>query len=90
MTEAPKDKNGREVRVGTRVRIVSLSKSFLDSLPADEIEEVKSMIGEIFEVYEIDKHGAPWVGKGWSSPEEGKYHGHSIGLDPSEMEVVDG
>jgi hypothetical protein len=85
----PKDKNGREVRVGTRVRVLSLSESFLNSLPADEIEDVKSMIGEVFEVYEVDKYGAPWVGKGWHDAEAGDYRGHSVALDPSEMEVVD-
>lgn len=89
-TPVPRDRNGRDVGVGTRVRIVSLSKSFLDSLPPDELEDVKSMIGEVFEVYEIDKYGAPWVGRGWENAEGGDYRGHSVALDPSEMEVVDG
>ena len=53
----PKDKHGRPVAVGSRIRIIELSRSFLESLPQDEIEDVRSMIGEEFEIYEIDKYG---------------------------------
>jgi len=85
----PKDKHGRPVTVGSRVRLLELSPRFLESLPADEIEDVRSMIGEVFEVDEIDQYGCAWVGKGWSIPEEGKYTGHSLALDANEMELVD-
>ena len=85
----PKDRNGREVTVGTRVRVISLSQSFLDSLPDDEKDDVKSMIGEVFEVYEIDEYGSPWVGKGWDSEDGESYRGHHVALDSAEMEVVD-
>jgi hypothetical protein len=85
----PKDRNGRNVSVGARVRIVSLSDSFLLSLPEDEIDDVRSMIGEVFEVYEIDKYGCAWVGKGWMNEDGGDYRGHSVALEPEEMEVVD-
>lgn len=85
----PKDRNGRDVTVGARVRILALSRSFLDSLPEDEKDDVKSMIGEVFEVYEIDEYGSPWVGKGWSLDDGERYKGHHIALESSEMEVVD-
>ena len=85
----PKDRNGRSVAVGTRVRIVALSESFLSSLPDDELADVKSMIGEVFEVYEIDEYGSPWVGKGWETVAEGDYRGHHVALDSWEMEVAD-
>lgn len=51
---------------------------------------VKSMIGDVSEVTEIDKYGAPWVGKGWNSAlEDGQaYKGHSLALDSAEMEIV--
>jgi hypothetical protein len=84
----PKDRNGRNVTVGSRVRVVSLSQSFLDSLPENERVDVESMIGEVFEVHEIDTYGSPWVGKGWNSG-EGEYKGHSVALDSEEMEVAD-
>jgi len=85
----PKDKNGRPVAVGARVRLIELSPRFLESLPVDEIEDVRSMIGEVFEVTEIDQYGSAWVGKGWSLPDEGRYMGHSLALDANEMELVD-
>lgn len=85
----PRDRNGRSVMVGTRVRIVGLSESLLGSLPEDEVDDVRSMIGEIFEVTEIDQYGHAWVGKGWMNDEQDRYRGHSVALDPEEMEVVD-
>lgn len=85
----PIDKYGRPVSVGARVRLLELSPCFLESLPDDEIEDVRSMIGEIFEVYEIDEHGSVWVEKGWNYPDEGQYMGHSLALDANEMELVD-
>jgi len=88
-TAVPKDRNGRSVSVGMRVRIIALSDSFLRSLPEDEIDDVRSMIGVVFEVYEIDKYGCAWVGKGWSNEEGDEYRGHSVALDSEEMEVVD-
>jgi hypothetical protein len=84
----PKDRNGRNVTVGSRVRVVSLAQTFLDSLPENERDELESMIGEVFEVHEIDRYGSPWVGKGWSSG-EGEYKGHSVALGSDEMEVAD-
>ena len=84
----PVDRNGRVVSVGSRVRIVKLSESLLKSLPDNEIEDVRSMIGEVFEVTEIDQYGHPWVGKGWNSAGGSEYRGHSIALEAAEMELV--
>jgi len=83
------DKFGHLLSVGSRVRLIELSEQFLASLPPDEIEDVKSMIGDVFEVYEIDKYGCAWVEKGWNYPEQGQYMGHSLGLEPHEMELID-
>ena len=88
-TAIPKDRNGRSVTVGTRVRIIALSDSLLGSLPVNEVDDVRSMIGEVFEVYEIDQYGCAWVGKGWLNDDGDDYRGHSVALDPEEMEVVD-
>ncbi len=85
----PRDRNGREVVVGMRVRVVCLSRSFLDSLPDDEVEDVASMVGEVFEVHEIDEYGAPWVGKEWMSEDGEHCLIHNIALDAEEMEIVD-
>ena len=88
VSQLPTDKNGNVVDVGTRVRVLSLSGQWLRDLPADEKDDVYSMVGEVFEVEEIDEYGQPWVRKSWPNEAEGKCHSHSIALEPNEMEVV--
>jgi hypothetical protein len=61
----------------------------LNELPPDEKQDVLSMIGEVFEVEEIDEHGYPWVRKSWPNEAEGTCHSHSIALESLEMELVD-
>lgn len=89
MEDAPetKDRNGRTVRLGSRVRIVHLSQEFLNSLPEDERPLVLEMLGNIFEVDEIDSHGSAWVTKCWDR-RDGTYDAHGIGLSCSEMELA--
>ena len=86
--QSPKDRNGNEVQVGTRVRLLSLSRGWVDDLPRDEKDRVLSMIGEVFEVEEIDEYGQPWVRKSWPNEAECTCQSPSIALDPHEMEVV--
>jgi hypothetical protein len=83
------DKNGKPVRIGSKVRILCLSGNWLDELPSEEKQDVLSMIGEVFVVEEIDEYGHPWVRKSWPNEQEGRCHSHSIALDPHEMELVD-
>jgi hypothetical protein len=80
------DRNGHTVEVGARVRVVSVASSILDRLEASERERVLSMVGEIFDVYEIDEWGGAWVEKWWHESDD-KASSHSLGLRPSEMEV---
>ena len=87
--QAPKDKHGNIVGVGTRVRLIGLTGQWLENLPGDERPAVLSMIGEIFEVEEIDEYGQAWVRKSWFDSEGGICNSHSIGLEAHEMEVVD-
>ena len=82
-----KDYVGRPVRVGSRVRVIALSSGFIDSLPADERALVSEMIGDVFEVDEIDKSGRAWVTKMWDRG-DGTFDGHGIALSPSETELV--
>jgi hypothetical protein len=85
----PRDCNGCPVEFGARVRIIGLSGKWLDELPPDEKRDVLSMIGEIFEIEEIDEHGHPWVRKSWLDEKEGRCHSHSIALESEEMELID-
>jgi hypothetical protein len=84
----PKDRNGNLVRIGTHVRLIALSGRWLDELPDDERVDVISMVGEVLEVEEIDEDGRPWIRKSWPDGDDGSCYGHSIALDPDEMEVV--
>ena len=86
--EQTKDRNGSIVRVGTRVRLVSLSGKWLEELPAEERARVLSMIGEEFEVEELDQYGHAWVCKWWPGASKNRALSHSIALDSAEMEVV--
>jgi hypothetical protein len=58
-----------------------------ERLPADEWRELQTMVGEIFEVSEIDEYGHPWVEKWFESSKEGRYC-HSLALEADEMEIV--
>jgi hypothetical protein len=78
---------GCAVRVGGRVRIIALTERFLQSLPSDEQAAVRSMVGCVFQVEEIDEYGHAWVTKWWTRA-EGHAESHGIALSPSEMEVV--
>jgi len=82
-----KDRNGTPVNVGTLVRVVSIPPSMFKDLPEEEIPRVRSFIGDVLSVYEVDAQGSAWVEKWWS---EGKDQSasHSVALSPAEMEVV--
>jgi len=87
--QPPTDKTWNIVHVGARVRLLGLSGKWLDELAADEKQDVLSMIGEVFEIEEIDEHGHPWIRKSWLDETEGKCHSHSIALESQEMELTD-
>jgi hypothetical protein len=86
----PKDCNDIELGTGSRVRLLSLSGQWLNELPPDEIADVKSMIGKLFVIEEVDNYGQPWIRKSWIDSIEGTCHGHSIALEPHEAKCVGG
>jgi len=76
------------VTVGSHVRLLTIPESVLGPLPPEERGDLESMLGEVFEVYEIDEWNQAWVAKEWAEG-EGKYRAHSLGLDSHEMEWVE-
>jgi len=74
------DRNGKKVLVGSRVRVVAIAAFLERDLPPEECECVRSMLGEVFEIYEIDEWGGAWV----------QYQSHSLSLESDEMELVEG
>jgi len=88
--QSPIDKNGDAICVGAHVRLLCLLPGdWLDELPADERQDVLTMIGEIFKIEKIDEHGYPWIRKSWTNETDGTCHSHSIALEPQEMKLVD-
>jgi hypothetical protein len=73
------DCHGKPVLVGSRVRVVAIAAFLERDLPPEEWESVRSMLGEVFEVYEIDEWGGAWV----------QYQSHSLSLASDEMELVE-
>jgi hypothetical protein len=80
------DRNGQPVKVGTRVRVLEIAAFLKRDLPLEEVEELATMVGEVFEVYEIDESGGACVEKVWYEP--GGQRSHSLSLEAHEMEVA--
>jgi len=81
------DCKGQAITVGDIVGIVSLSKQFIKSFPADERILIESMVGNFFKIYDVDEYGQPCVVKEWHD-EHGILQTHVIALDPEEMEKI--
>lgn len=86
---APRDKNGKAVQLGSRVRVLSLSGDWLDDLSIEDQQDVLSMVGEIFEVTELDEYGHPGITKWWRDEIAETSRSHSVALDSQEIELVD-
>ena len=69
------------------MRLLSIPQSPSDDVPNDESRELRGMVGEIFEVQEIDEYGTAWIERWWQDG-DGESHGHNLGLAPDEMELV--
>lgn len=79
------DIDGAKVRLGDTVRVLAIDSSI--KLERNEVEKVKSMIGEEFEVDEIDEHGCAWVTKWWRTAEN-ESEAHGISLTSQQMKLV--
>ena len=74
--------------VGCRVRVVTIPESVVRPLSPDDRADLLSMLGEAFEVDEIDEWGQAWVRKHWPAWDGGHRY-HSLGLASHEMERVE-
>jgi hypothetical protein len=82
-TNAATDIRGRRVRLGAHVRVLKIAPWLLVRLDVPDKLRVRSMVGQVFRVEEIDQHGHPWVSKDFPGNNL-----HSLALDASEMELV--
>ncbi len=58
---APVDSAGRAIEVGTKVRIESVA-SCARGLPQEDQRRLRSYVGQVFEILEIDRYGMIWFG----------------------------
>lgn len=82
-TNAAMDIRGRRVRLGAHVRVLKIAPWLLVRLDASDKLRVRSMVGQVFRVGEIDKHGHPWVSREFPGNDL-----HSLALGAPEMELV--
>lgn len=87
MERVASDRTGRPVRMGTRVRLLHIAPFLKRDLPVDEVHELEAMVGEVFDVYEVDEDGRAWIEKEWRDGDG--LRSHSLALASHEMEVVE-
>ncbi|WLQ15673.1 hypothetical protein O5O45_07060 [Hahella aquimaris] len=81
------DINGKEVIVGSRVKVLEIDMSVTEGLSENEVIDIKSMLDDVLEVYEVDEYGRAWVEKWWDRG-DGRSESHSLALESKQMEVV--
>ena len=82
------DAHGKPVNIGSKVKVLSIDSSLLNSLPSDEVNSIKSMIGEVLLVTEIDSCGFAHVEKSWELGSN-DYLSHSITLSCNEIQLIE-
>ena len=87
MKRTTTDIGNNEVKEGDSVRVLQIDPRLTEKLSGKEKTDVNSMLGEIFEVEEIDEYGSAWVTKWWDRG-DGQSDAHSLGLSSSEMELA--
>ncbi len=83
------DCKGTPVKIGAKVKLLSIPECLLSSVPKGEAAHLKSMIGEVFRVYEIDEWGGVWVEKCFDDKKDDGIMSHSLSLTSHEMEVIE-
>jgi len=79
------DKHGNRVNPGDQIRVLAVDERILSSLPNDEVQELKSFIGEVFTILHINSDNSVLVEKEWRSGEE--IMGHGLAVFPEQFEA---
>lgn len=78
---------GETVERGDLIRVTEVDSRILESLPDDEVSDLKSFIGEVFPVVHINFDGSLYVEKEWL--EDGElFSGHGLAVFPGQYELV--
>ena len=81
------DKNGRTIHLGDSVRIIDLKMDLFHYLDPVEIEDIRSMLGEILPVERIESNGFVTVTK-WFNRGSGKHESHTLSLSQAQVELA--
>ena len=80
------DKNQREVKIGSWVKVISIDYDFVSSLPDHDAEQIKLMLNQVLEVTEFYHNKA--LVKLHPLPEKYTYNSFALALSSEEMELV--
>lgn len=81
------DVNGEEVRIGSKVKVLSINLKDENLLPSEEVDRIKSIIGQVLSVYSVSSKYVS-VKKIW---EDGGAlsRGLSLNLRSNQVELVE-
>lgn len=80
------DCRGNLVSIGTKVKVLNIDPNIISGLPEDEISDVNSMVGEVFEIIEI-VDGVAFIEKYWDLG-DGYTNYHEVGLRSKDFEAI--
>lgn len=82
-----KDQYDTPIHVGDFIRLLAVRKSVLARLDSKDQVRIAGLIGQTFQVYEIDEWGGAWIKAEWNE-KNGRLASHSLMLDSGSMEKV--
>ena len=82
-----KDKFGRTVKIGDRVRLLSIKPSLIKRLTGDEQSDVSSLIGAVVDVFDVYDDGSVWISSKWTRG-NGITEVHAIAVQASDIELI--
>lgn len=81
------DCNGKNILIGSRVKILRIDLHAIECLPENEQKDIKSMINDALDVYDI-RGQFVCVEKRWSRG-NGRIESHSLSIDSRDVELVE-
>lgn len=80
----------RKIKQGDYVKLISVPEWLLKGLPENDQEEIKSFVGKISIIEEIDCYGYFWIGFGVTTcnGDDAEYEGHSFAITENCIELI--
>jgi len=84
-----RDSIGNEVLIGSTIKVLRIDERITKFLPADEVADLNSFVGNILPVIKINSDGSMIVSKNWKGQEPGEIYGHDVAIFPKGALLVD-